>query len=125
MCHVWTQNSPAQWSDTSHGDRQRDVSGDRERVTVGTMMLMRCEELRTGLRYHGLTTTGLKEDLARRLSQVLLRPDTEHLAPTGKQLRYLLWLWRHRDLSGKVLLRLQDIATKEQASSTIHRWKEL
>ena len=31
-------------------------------------MLMRCEEIREGLRLHGLRTSGLKEDMATRLA---------------------------------------------------------
>ena len=32
-------------------------------------MLMRCEEIKEGLRFHGLRTSGLKEDIAGRFSE--------------------------------------------------------
>ena len=72
-----------------------EVPDERERVAYDTLQLMFCEDLRAGLRLQGLPVTALKDDLARRLSVPLVTSDV-----TNKQLRYVLFLWRSKSLSG-------------------------
>ncbi|CAE7227151.1 unnamed protein product, partial [Symbiodinium sp. CCMP2456] len=53
------------------------------------------------LRTEGLPVSGVKEDQARRLGDRLARLVMRYNGPTVKQLKYVLWLWRVRDLSWK------------------------
>ena len=104
------------------GSRQREVDEtqeERERVAFDTLQLMFSEDLRTGLRLEGLPVSGLKEDLARRLSVPLVASDV-----TNKQLRYVLFLWRSKSLSGRCKLRWEDLNTKQRVSRWIATWKD-
>ena len=104
------------------GSRQREVDEtqeERERVAFDTLQLMFSEDLRTGLRLEGLPVSGLKEDLARRLSVALVASDV-----TNKQLRYVLFLWRSKSLSGRCKLRWEDLNTKQRVSRWIATWKD-
>ena len=101
------------------------VDEDLERVCIDTVGLMRCEEIRQALRALGLHTSGLKDDITRRLASELVARVHGPQGPTVKQLKYLLWLWRNRDLQGKTLLAWAQFENRADASRTIHRWKSL
>eukprot|EP00439_Symbiodinium_sp_Y106_P029899 s1511_g3.t1 len=64
--------------------------------------LLTVEELKVGLRYEMLAVSGLKRDLVARLAMRLATEDrSDHrVLPTIKQMKYVLYLWRARDLSG-------------------------
>ena len=105
-------------------DREYQDHGEVSRVCRDILLLMTCEHLREGLRLEGCLVSGVKEDLATRLGgQLAIRVNQG--SPTVRQLRYLLWLWRQRDLSGRVLLQWQDLRDKASASSAISRWQRL
>ena len=74
-----------------------NVSPDEAmRVCVDTIMLMRLEEIREGLRLNGLMLSGVKTDAAARLAEVIRAQVGSDQGPTLRQMRYLLWLWRDR-----------------------------
>ena len=100
----------------------REDTADVFQVCCDTAMMMRCEELRESLRLNHLPTKGRKEELASRLAS-LMTDTSSPTSPTVKQYKYLLYLWRHNDLSGKVLLTWHNIRTREEASRTIRSWK--
>ena len=108
----------------SPGDHEYDV-GEISRVCHDTASLMRMEELRDARRIPGQPTTGLKVDLARRLGIVMSESIGSSTAPTVRQLRYILWLWRHHNLQGRVLLRWDSISSRTSTSATIHAWSNL
>ena len=76
-------------------------SEEVQRACTDLCMLMTCECLKEGLRTEGLQVSGLKKDLARclglRMTQ-LIKPPT---SPTLKQMKYILWLWRVKDMQGR------------------------
>ena len=75
---------------------------ERGRVVHDVLALMTIQHLREGLVQEGLPVTGLNEDLINRL--VPRRGTADHFPatlPTKRQFRYLLYIWRHRGLSGK------------------------
>ena len=84
---------------------------------------MTCEHLREGLRTEGLMTSGLKEDLTRRLGSRLADVMRLPSGPTCKQLKYVLWLYRTRDLSYKHTLRYYEIVDRGRVSALIHMLK--
>ncbi|CAE7245980.1 unnamed protein product [Symbiodinium sp. CCMP2456] len=116
---------------SSPGERWSEMSDstihseELERICMDVIMLMRCEEIKQALRQRSLPSSGLKEDIARRLSLELVGRVRENNGPTVRQLKYLLWLWRSRDLSGKTLLVWDQLQERSHASHTIHRWKSL
>ena len=111
--------SPITWSPTN------DVlEGEAQRVCHDVCMLMTCEYLREGLRTEGLQTSGLKDDQARRLGSRLLEIVSLPSGPTIKQIKYVLWLWRTKDMSGRHVLRYHEINDKSRISALIHAWKQ-
>ena len=102
------------------------LPAERERVIKDTLILMTVEALRESLRCVGLPVSGLKADLIARLAPVLgLRePGAGSMQPTTKQLKYVLWLWREKSLSGRCSLTWHDVATRSEISRWIARWKE-
>ena len=108
-------------STTSQGEEPED---EIQRVSRDLLMLMSCEGLREGLRLEGCHVSGIKEDLASRLGRILAQKVIRHRSPTVKQLRFLLYLWRHRDLSGKVILTWANLADKQSTSRTIAHWQQ-
>ncbi|CAE7390987.1 unnamed protein product [Symbiodinium natans] len=99
------QRSPAT-STTSYGDwNEGEFPSDRTRVCIDVIMLMVVEEIKTGLREEGLSLTGTKEVLAARLATHIeegVFPARE--LPTTRQLKYVLYIWRERNLAFKVHL---------------------
>ena len=108
-------------STTSQGEEPED---EIQRVSRDLLMLMSCEGLREGLRLEGCHVSGIKEDLASRLGRILAQKVIRHRSPTVKQLRFLLYLWRHRDLSGKVIFTWANLADKQSTSRTIAHWQQ-
>ena len=84
---------------------------------------MTCEHLREGLRTEGLATSGVKDDLTRRLGGRLSDVMKLPTGPTIKQLKYILWLYRARDLSYKHTLRYCEIVDRSRISALIDALK--
>ncbi|CAE7296882.1 RE1 [Symbiodinium sp. KB8] len=101
-------------------------TNERVRVVKDTLSLLTVEKLREALRFVGLPVTGIKTDLVDRLHPQLGvdEPGANSSQPTTKQLKYVLYLWRKRDLQGRISLSWQDIATRREISSWIYRHKE-
>ena len=76
-------------------------SEEVQRACTDLCMLMTCECLKEDLRTEGLQVCGLKKDLARclglRMTQLIKSPTS----PTLKQMKYILWLWRVKDMQGR------------------------
>ena len=121
--HDGAEESSDMWILMSEEANEEEGGDEYLRVCTDTASLMRCEELREALRLRGLPTTGLKSDLAARLGHDMWSKRTSKDAPTAKQYKYLLWLWRSKDLCGKVLLMNSNLDTRVAASRTIHAWK--
>ena len=98
---------------------------ERQRVAVDMLSLMTVEELKVGLRCEGCPVSGNKADLARRLAECLKssREGDERDLPTTKQMKYVLWLYRTRSLSGRCKLVWADLNTKSRISGWIALWK--
>ena len=103
-------------SPQSYPDQGRD---ERWRVCFDVLQLMICEELRIGLRLEGKHLSGLKEDLIRRLQQALFDSRS-----TTRQLKYVLYLWRHKSLDCRCRLQWRDLNDRTRISSWIAHWKE-
>ena len=100
-----------------------ELPGQVQRVAQDMCMLMTGEALKEGLPTEGLPVSGLKEDQARRLgSRISELVDTPH-GPTTKQMKYVLWLWRHKDLHGRHLLKYHEVNDRQRISALIHQWK--
>ena len=101
---------------------------DRGRLCKDVLTLMTCEALKSGLRAEGLTVSGLKPELVARLA-MRITPDPSFAVPgrtlpTEKQLRYLLWIWRHGRLQTKCQLQWCDVFNRENLANWIRLWKE-
>ena len=44
--------------------------------------------------------------------------------PTTRQLRYILYVWRHERLAGRTELTWEVVASRAMTSQWIHRWKD-
>ena len=86
---------------------------------------MTCESLKEGLRTEGLAVSGLKDDQARRLGTRLVELRYEASSPTIKQWKYVLWLWRNKNLSGRYMVRYCEVNHKERISALIAQWNRL
>ena len=80
---------------------------ERPRVCRDVLSLLTTEELRSSLRKEGLPVSGLKQDMVTRLAPSLedIGGGGRNQRPTTRQLKYVLWLWRHQNLHGRVLMR--------------------
>ncbi|CAE7339861.1 RE1 [Symbiodinium sp. KB8] len=100
------------------------ISGqfDRERVVQDVLGLMTVQHLHDGLASEGLPVSGVKSDLTRRLGgQLGDEPPLAHL-PTTRQLRYVLWTWRHFQLAGRTQILWVNLATRSAVSDWLARW---
>ncbi|CAE7478551.1 RE1, partial [Symbiodinium necroappetens] len=89
---------------------------DRERVVQDALGLLTVQHLRDGLASEGLPVSGVKSDLTRRLGgQLGDEPPPAHL-PTTRQLRYVLWTWRHFQLAGRTQILWVNLATRTAVS---------
>ena len=100
---------------------------ERERVIKDTLSLMTTEALKEALRCVALPVSGLKADQVMRLVPVLgvNEPRAGSSQPSTRQLKYVLWLWRNKSLSGRVSLGWHDVATRSEISRWIQRWKSV
>ena len=122
------RSSPGGQSTTSSISDDLTRHLDRERLCKDVLTLLHCDALRTGLRQEGMTVSGLKPELVARLALKLM-PDPNFMVPgralpTEKQLRYVLWIWRHGWLQTKCQLQWRDVANRENISNWIRLWKE-
>ncbi|OLQ10709.1 Retrovirus-related Pol polyprotein from transposon TNT 1-94 [Symbiodinium microadriaticum] len=99
---------------------------ERRRLVRDVLSLLLVDELQKALRLQGLMVSGVKEDLISRLGETLVHDFGElpSRLPTDRQLRYVLWIWRHHDLKGRVLLKWEDISSRRVTSAWIERWKD-
>ena len=94
-----------------------------KRVAQDLCMIMTCEGLKEGLRTEGLLVSGLKNDQAARLGNRLAELSLLPTGPTAKQMKYVLWLWRSKDLSGRYTVRYCELNDRRRISALIHAWK--
>ena len=113
--------SPSQCSPPIRSD---DDTEDKERVVYDVCYLLQADNLTEALRTEGLPVSGLKEDKTRRISTRLCSLMTEKSGPAVKQLKYVLWLWRVKSMSGRHALRYHEINDRGRVSSLISQWKE-
>ena len=113
-------DSPSKWSPASNVDY---TMTELERVAHDVCMLMTCESRKEGLRTEGLPASGLKNDQATRLAVRMVSLMTPSGGPTVKQLKYVLWLWRVKDLSGRHVLRYHEVNDRSRISALINQWK--
>ncbi|CAE7478405.1 RE1, partial [Symbiodinium necroappetens] len=98
---------------------------ERGRVVHDVLALMTTQHLREALVHEGLPVTGLKEDLINRLTPKLGTADYfPATLPSTRQLRYLLYIWRHRGLSGRTQIRWATVSSRTSISAWIANWKE-
>ena len=99
---------------------------ERPRVIRDTLDLMTVERLKQALRFLGMPTTGIKVDLIERLGLQLghEEPGAGSAQPTTKQLKFVLYIWRKRDLQGRTVLTWGDISTRTAISEWISQNKE-
>ena len=71
----------------------------------------------------GLPTSGWKEDLARTLSSRLSSLMSSTHGPTVKQLKYVLRLWRVKDMHGRHAVRYYEINDRSRVFALINQWK--
>ena len=93
---------------------------ERWRVCFDVLRLMVCEDLKTALRLESKPLSGLKDDMIGRLQPVLYGSTS-----TTRQLKYVLYLWRHKSLDYRCRLVWHDINEKGRISSWIARWKDV
>ena len=105
--------------------RSRDPTRDELlRVCVDVCSLMTCENIKEGLRTEGLRLSGVKDEISQRLGERLAQVAMLPNGPTIRQLKYILWIWRHRDMAWKHTLHYCEIVDKERISSLIHHTKD-
>ena len=98
---------------------------ERERVVKDVLQLMTVHHLREALTQEGLPVSGIKDDLVLRLGTRLGTEDNFPSAlPTTRQLRYLLYIWRHRRLAGRTQIRWNILTSPEVISAWISHWKD-
>ena len=98
---------------------------ERARVVRDMLALLTLEDLKTGLRFEGLPVTGVKADLIARLSHMLspMGDDREASLPTMRQMKYVLWLFRQKNLSGRVRLHWETVNDRARISQWIETWR--
>ena len=110
--------SPGSMSSNDQGDY-----AEVTRVAKDLCMIMTCEALREGLRTEGLQVSGLKTDQAARLGSRLAELSLLPSGATLRQMKYVLWLWRSKDMSGKYAVRYCELNDRRRISALIHAWK--
>ena len=114
--------SPTPWTP---GNNIGQSVSELQRVCEDVCKLMTCESLKEGLRTEGLSVSGLKEDQARRLGSRLVELRHETSSPAIRQWKYILWLWRHKNLGGRHIVRYYEVNDKERISALISQWNRL
>ena len=110
---------------SSPGAAYEDTPTELQRVCEDTCGLMTVDSLKEGLRTEGLPVTGVKQDLARRLGARMGEITATSTGPTVRQLKYVLWLYRHRDLGWKHVLKYYELVDRTRVSALIHMLKGL
>ena len=105
-------------SSPSIPESQDDVT----RVAHDLCMLMTVEALKEGLRTEGLAISGLKDAQAWRLGYRLSELSASSRGPTSKQMKFILWLWRVKDMQNRHQLRYFEINDKSRISALIQEW---
>ena len=108
--------SPEAWLS---GSEQGEHSAEVVRVCTDTCSLMSCDHIREGLRTEGLPTSGIKDDIAHRLGGRLAQLTSLSNGPTVRQLKYVLWLYRSKDLNYIHSLRYYEIVDRARISALI------
>ena len=85
---------------------------------------MTVQHLKDALITEGMMSTGIKEDLVRRLGERGLDEPPHSGQPTTKQLRFILYTWNHRRLSSRTQLGWSNVMTRLTASEWLARWKD-
>ena len=114
------------FSDVPTEVRQDDAEmRERLRVARDLLMLMTVEHLRQALRIQGQPTSGVKGDLAERLKNYFgaEEPPAGSMLPSTRQLRYVLYIWRHRNISGRHHLLWSEVCTRAEISKWIETWR--
>ena len=112
----WESPGIAESSGIDFSPREEGQFED-DRVCNDVLLLLTVDHLREGLRHEGLMTSGLKNDLSRRLADRLLTLMRANNGPTIRQLKYVLWLWRHGNVSGRYQLRWSDVNNRTRISN--------
>ena len=101
---------------------------DRERLCRDVIQLMSCENIKQGLRMENMSLSGLKPEITARLALRLTPHEgfgvLGRSLPTDNQLRYVLWLWKHRKLQMRCTLSWENVSTKDAISRWLHVWKD-
>ena len=95
------------------------------RVAHDLCFLMTVESLKEALRTENLQVTGVKDAQAWRLAYRLTELSTQGIGPTVKQMKYVLWLYRVKDMKGRHTLRYCEVNDKSRISALINQWKSL
>ena len=114
------RESPAPMSSPSIPETGEDIC----RVAHDLCHLMTVESLKEGLRTEGLQVTGVKDSQAWRLGYRMAELSSQGVGPTTKQMKYVLWLYRVKDMKGRHILRYHEINDKGRISALIQAWKE-
>ena len=93
------------------------------RVAHDLCYLMTVESLKEALRTEGLQVSGVKDAQAWRLAYRLTELSTQGIGPTVKQMKYILWLYRTKDMRGRHILRYCEVNDKTRISALIHQWQ--
>ena len=93
------------------------------RVAHDLCYLMTVESLKEALRTEGLQVSGVKDAQAWRLAYRLTELSTQGIGPTVKQMKYVLWLYRTKDMKGRHILRYCEVNDKTRISALIHQWQ--
>ena len=101
-----------------------ETRDDITRIAHDLCMLMTVEALKEGLRTEGLAVSGLKDAQAWRLGYRLAELSVTSIGPTAKQMKYILWLWRVKDMQNRHQLRYCEVNDKGRISALINEWKQ-
>ena len=93
------------------------------RVAHDLCMIMTVDALKEALRTEGLQVSGVKDAQACRLAYRLTELSTQGIGPTVKQMKYILWLYRVKDMRGRHTLKYCEINDKGRISALIEQWK--
>ena len=93
------------------------------RVAHDLCMLMNVESLKEALRTEGLQVSGVKDVQAWRLAYRMSELSLQGQGPTVKQMKYVLWLYRVKDMKNRHVLRYYEINDKGRISSLIDHWR--
>ena len=85
------------------------------------LRLLTVEELKVACRSLGSSPTGLKDHLIDNVADIVMNKD-DITVPTGRQLRYILFLSREKTSRQVRVLQWTDIQNRVQLSDCLSRW---